>query len=118
MPAASSTTSHLPLHPLALQVLLVLMEGERHGYGIAKGIEEKDTTRGRIYPTNLYRRLRDMVRDGLIAESPSSARKQGRSTFSITPLGRQVAAEEARRLESVVSEARRLALLAPKSGDR
>lgn len=118
MPPAPNAIDQLPLHPLTLQVLLVLAEGARHGYGIAKGIEEKDGTRGTVYPTNLYRRLRDMARSGLIEESPSSdEHEQRRSTFSITPLGRRVAAEEARRLESVVSDARRLALLAPPPAD-
>ena len=118
MPQADPAT-HIPLHPLAFQVLLVLMDGDLHGYGIAKAIEEKDTRLGRIYPTNLYRRLRDMATDGLIGET-RSADDQGarRSTFDITTLGHDVAVEEARRLETMVVDARRYKLLAQRSGQQ
>jgi DNA-binding PadR family transcriptional regulator len=119
MSATADPTALLPLHPLAFQVLLILMEGECHGYGIAKAIEAKDARLGRIYPTNLYRRLRDMVRDGLIQESKAAGDDGSRrSTFEITQLGRQVAVEEAHRLESAVADARRYKLLAQRSGDQ
>ncbi len=111
--------AHIPLHPLAFQVLLVLMDGDLHGYGIAKAIEDKDTRLGRIYPTNLYRRLRDMAADGLIDETKSDGDDGARrSTFEITPLGHDVAVEEARRLEAMVVDARRYKLLAQRSGQR
>lgn len=111
--------AHLPLHPLEFQVLLVLLDGDLHGYGIAKAIEDKDTKLGPIYPTNLYRRLRDMVQAGLITEHRSEAESGNRrSTFTITKLGHQVAVEEAHRLENMVVDARRYRLLANKSGDR
>ena len=117
--ATPDPAAHIPLHPLAFQVLLVLMDGDLHGYGIAKAIEEKDTRLGRIYPTNLYRRLRDMAADGLIGETKSDGEDGGRrSTFGIMPLGREVAAEEAGRLESLVLDARRYKLLAQRSGQR
>lgn len=116
MPQADPAV-HIPLHPLAFQVLMVLMDGDLHGYGIAKAIEEKDTRLGRIYPTNLYRRLRDMASDGLIAETKAGGEDGARrSTFQITPLGRGVASEEASRLESMVMDARRYKLLAQRSG--
>lgn len=114
----SDPTTHIPLHPLAFQVLLVLLDDDLHGYGIAKAIEEKETRLGRIYPTNLYRRLRDMVRDGLIEEVEASSDDGARrSTFHITKLGHQVAVEEARRLEDMVVDARRYKLLTQR-GDR
>lgn len=114
---SSEPASHIPMHPLSFQVLLVLMEGELHGYGIAKAIEEKDAHLGQIYPTNLYRRLRDMAESGLIDEQRSKDDDGNhRSTFSITTLGHQVAAEEAHRLEGMVVDARRHKLLAPRPG--
>lgn len=119
MPATTDPASHIPLHPLSFQVLMVLMEGQLHGYGIAKAIEEKDNKLGRIYPTNLYRRLRDMVRDGLITEEQSDGEEGARrSTFQISPLGHQVAIEEAHRLEGALADARRYKLLTQRSGDR
>jgi DNA-binding PadR family transcriptional regulator len=119
MPVTVDPLSHIPLHPLSFEVLLVLMDGDLHGYGIAKAIEEKDNRLGRIYPTNLYRRLRDMVRDGLISEAQSDNDAGARrSTFQVTPLGHQVAIEEAHRLEGALADARRYKLLAQRSGDR
>ena len=115
--SAPDPRTFIPLHPLEFQVLLVLLEGELHGYGIAKAIEDKDAGLGQIYPTNLYRRLRDMVRAGLIEESRSvEDGGNRRSTFSITRLGHRVAVEEARRLESIVVDARRYKLLTNQSG--
>jgi DNA-binding PadR family transcriptional regulator len=115
-PVAGPLT-HLPVHPLSFQVLLVLLDGKRHGYGIAKTIEEKDAGLGRIYPTNLYRRLRDMVAAGLIVENRAPDEDGNRkSMFAITKLGHQVAVEEARRLENVVVDARRYKLLTDRRG--
>ena len=119
MPATADPMSHIPLHPLSFEVLMVLMEGQLHGYGIAKAIEEKDNRLGRIYPTNLYRRLRDMVRDGLVSEAQTDGDEGARrSTFQITPLGHRVAIEEAHRLEGALADARRYKLLAQRPGDQ
>ncbi|MGD8361038.1 MAG: PadR family transcriptional regulator [Gemmatimonadota bacterium] len=107
---------HIPMHPLELQVLLVLMEGDLHGYGIAKEIEGRDTGLGKIFPTNLYRRLRDMAEKGMISEAEEREGDQ-RRLFSITPFGRLVARAEAERLEALVISARRHRLLPTRSGE-
>jgi DNA-binding PadR family transcriptional regulator len=108
----------LPLHPLEFRVLLVLMEGELHGYGIAKEIERRDARLGKIFPTNLYRRLRDMAGRGLIDEDPATADgEHRRRLYRITKFGHLVAREEALRLESLVGDARQKQLLAPPSTD-
>ena len=118
MPRSADPFTQTPLHPLAFQVLLVLMDGNFHGYGIAKAIERKEVGLGRVYPTNLYRRLRDMVRDGFIDEEKTSSDDGARrSTFVLTPVGRKAAEAEARRLEATVLDARRYRLL-PHQGDR
>jgi len=107
---------HIPMHPLEFQVLLVLMEGKLHGYGIAKEIEERDTGLGRIFPTNLYRRLRDMVRRGLLSEAAGPTGSQKR-LFDITGYGRAVARAEAERLEALVRSARGHRLLPSSHGE-
>lgn len=99
------------MHPLEFQVLLILMDGELHGYGIAKEIERRDARGGRVLPTNLYRRLRDMGAAGMIAEAPDPAGEQ-RRLFSITSFGRLVARAEAERMDAMVRAARRHRLLA------
>ena len=100
----------LPLHPFELRILLVLAKGPAHGYPIIQAIEERDGSWKRVLPANLYRRLRDMLARGLVAEvdppvgSPDDER--GRRTFALTELGRQVALAETRRLEALVRDAR------------
>jgi DNA-binding PadR family transcriptional regulator len=115
-PAEDDPGRYLPLHALELQVLLVLMDGELHGYGIAKEIERRDVRAGKIFPTNLYRRLRDMVDRGMIVEAPDPGSEQ-RRLFGITPFGRQVARAEVERLEAVVQTARRHHLLPSRTGE-
>jgi len=107
---------HIPMHPLEFQVLLVLMDGDLHGYGIAKEIEEKDTGLGRIFPTNLYRRLRDMAGKGLLTEAGNPAGAQKR-LFRITRFGREVAGAEAERMEALVRSARGHRLLPSSPGE-
>ncbi len=103
--------NHLPLQTLEFRVLLVLMDGDLHGYGIAKEIERRDTSLGKIFPTNLYRRLRVMAQRGLIDRLPAGGDGKTKRQFRLTELGRQVAQAEARRLESLVADARQHDLL-------
>jgi DNA-binding PadR family transcriptional regulator len=101
---------HIPMHPVEFQTLLVLMDGELHGYGIAKEIEGRETGLGKIFPTNLYRRLRDMAEKGLISEAEEADAAQ-RRLFSISGFGKAVARAEAERMEALVLSARQHSLL-------
>ena len=107
----SSATDLIPLHPLQFRVLLVLMEGKLHGYALAKEIEERDESLGKIFPTNLYRRLRDMQEAGMIKEETKQLGSDGRRRFAITRFGRNVARAEARRLKALLADAKRHQLL-------
>src|SRR5688500_16362514 len=109
--AAGDPQRFLPLHPLEFRILLVLWREKAHGYRIVKAIEESDGRWNRIFPANLYRRIRDLLGQGLIedaavsgAESPDPRRRY----FQITPLGRQVAGLEARRVSDLAADARDL----------
>jgi len=110
--------SFLPLHTLEFRVLLVLMDGDLHGYGVAKEVERRDTSLGKIFPTNLYRKLRDMSERGLIEHLPERSSGDQKRQFRITKLGRRVAQEEAKRLESLLLDARQHDLLSSQSADR
>ena len=104
----------LPLHPFELRILFALLDGPSHGYRIVKEIEERDAAWARIFPGNLYRRLRDLAAKGLVEESPPAAdagEGRRRRYFQITTLGRKVARAEALRLEDLVREARDRRLL-------
>ena len=102
----------LPLHPFELRILLVLAEGPAHGYPIIRVIEERDGSWKRVLPANLYRRLRDMRARGLVEEvdaprgAPDDERQ--RRTYALTELGRRIAVAEARRLEALVADAKRV----------
>ena len=112
----SDPRGHIPMHPLAFQALLVLLDGALHGYGIAKEIEAREGGAGAVLPTNLYRRLRDLARKGIILESRGEDGSQ-KTLFSITAFGREVAQAEAQRLETLVGFARGQDLLPSSSGE-
>jgi DNA-binding PadR family transcriptional regulator len=107
----------LPLKPLVFQVLLALADGERHGWALVRDVQMRGGF-GRVMPGNFYRTLRAMLADGLIEESGERREfredDERRRYFQLTPIGLAAAAAEARRLESVLLEARAKRLL-PKS---
>lgn len=110
MPPRIDADSLLPLKPVALQILLSLADGERHGYAITQDIAGRTSARMRIEPGNLYRALRTLLDDGVIEESERRPAPdlddERRRYYRITPLGRRVAAAEIARLETMVAEAR------------
>jgi len=110
MPPRAEIEALLPLKPVALQILLSLAEGERHGYAITMDIQGRTSARMRIEPGNLYRALKTMLDDGLIEESERRPAPdlddERRRYYRITPRGRRAAAAEIARLEAVVAEAK------------
>jgi DNA-binding PadR family transcriptional regulator len=107
--------SLLPLKPVVFQVLLSLVDGERHGYGIVREIAERSSARLQIEPGNLYRTLRFMLDEGLIQLSdrrpPPGEDDERRRYYRITVFGRKVASAEAARLADLVADARARNLL-------
>ncbi len=105
----------LPLKPVVFQVLLSLVDGERHGYGIVQEIAERSSARLQIEPGNLYRTLRFMLDEGLIEASdrrpPPGEDDERRRYYRITKFGQRVASAEASRLVEVVADARARNLL-------
>jgi DNA-binding PadR family transcriptional regulator len=112
---AGAVERHLPLKPLVFQVLLALVEGERHGWSLVREVQQRGGF-ARLMPGNFYRTLRAMLASGLIAEATPRAiaddDDERRRYFTVTTLGRRVAAAEARRLDAIVHEARAKRLLA------
>jgi len=103
--------SFLPLSPLAFQVLLSLSDASRHGYAIITEVAERTGGLVTMRTGTLYLLLRRMVASGLIEESDdrpdAGADDERRRYYLVTPLGRSVATAEAKRLESIVRQARR-----------
>ena len=98
----------LPLKPLDLQLLLALTEEERHGYGLVQAVSDRTDGLITLEPGNLYRVVKRLLDDGLVAES---ARKeapgvgdgeQRRRYYRITALGQRVVAAELQRLDRLV----------------
>jgi DNA-binding PadR family transcriptional regulator len=109
-PRGYDTDRHLPMKPVAFQILLSLADGERHGYAVTQDIAGRTAARMRIEPGNLYRGLKAMLDAGLIEESERRPAPdlddERRRYYRITPLGRRVASAETARLEALVLEAK------------
>jgi DNA-binding PadR family transcriptional regulator len=96
----------LPLKPVDLELLLALASEERHGYGLVQEIAAH--THGLIVldPGNLYRVIKRLLADGLVAEVPArSASNDGgerRRYYCLTPLGGRVLAAELGRLQTLL----------------
>lgn len=100
----------IPLHHLELRILLALADGPSHGYRIVKEVEELEGGRFKLYPANLYRRIRDLSDKGLLTEVAGPADDEGggrpRTYFETTDLGRKVVRAEVARLEALLRDAR------------
>jgi DNA-binding PadR family transcriptional regulator len=103
------------LKPVTFLMLMSLAEGERHGYALKKDVFRRTGGRLRLGPGTLYRTIRQMLDAGLIEESDRRPAPElddeRRHYYRITTHGRRVAAEEARRLASLVGAARAARLL-------
>lgn len=102
----------LPLTPAAFHVLLALADGPKHGYLILKEVEERTEGAVRLSTGTLYGLIKRFLDDELIVElAPEDDGHDRRRPYRLTPLGRDVAAAEAARLQKMVSAARAVRLL-------
>ncbi len=106
-----ATSDFLPLSPVALNVLLALADGERHGYGIMLEVRERSGGKVRLGPGTLYGAIKRLKGGGLIEESAPKADTEEdderRCYYRLTRFGGEVLAAEVERLESLVRAARR-----------
>jgi DNA-binding PadR family transcriptional regulator len=107
---APDPTSHLPLSPVALHVLMTLEEGVAHGYAIKRVVELRTKGVVRLGAGTLYHAIGSLVKRELVAEcpppSPDAAGSSRWRFYEITPLGRRVLQAEVARLEADVAYAR------------
>src|SRR5260370_10639726 len=84
----------LPLKSNWFHILVCLVEGEQHGYGIMQDVLERSGGKVRLWPATLYGSLKRLIEKGLIAESgerPAPALDDARRRYyKLTPLGGQV----------------------------
>jgi DNA-binding PadR family transcriptional regulator len=99
---------HLPLSPASLHILLALAGEDLHGYGIMQAVARQSEGRYKIGPGTLYDNLKKMMSQGLVEETsgPAPAADPRRKYYRLRALGRGVLAEEVKRLEGVLREAR------------
>lgn len=109
MTSDTEVRGFLPLHPLEFRILLALTQGPSYGTRIVEEIEEREADGLKIYPANLFRRIRDLLAQGILEEAPAPEGADSRRTYvCLTALGRTVARAEAQRLRGLLADAHTL----------
>lgn len=92
-----------------LHILLVLAQGDSHGYRIMQATDELTAGSVNLRPGALYAALGRLVDDGLIAESGDRPAPEldddRRRYYRITSQGRQALAADVGRMRAVVTMA-------------
>lgn len=103
----------LPLKSDVLLVLMSLASQPLHGYGIIRDVDERSGGQVVLQTGALYRMLRILLRDGLIAEcdEPADAPNddERRRYYTLTRLGENVMDAEVERMARLVRAARMIA---------
>ena len=107
---AVTPESQLPLAPATFEILLALVDGERHGYAIMQEVTTRTEGAVRLGPGTLYGALKRLLETGLVEEGSERADPElgddRRRYYRLTNLGLRVARMEARRLDAMVRAAR------------
>lgn len=110
----------LPLSRVDFLVLLVLTDGDRHGYGIVKEIGERTEGTVQLLPGNLYAVMNRLMKGGLVEraqeEEQEDAENRRRRYYRITHFGQRTLAAEAAAMRSLVREAAARDLLETEAG--
>jgi len=96
----------LPLKSNWFHILLSLVGGEQHGYGIMQDVLERSGGRVRLWPATLYGSLKRLITAGLIVESAQRPAPEfddeRRRYYKLTQLGHRVLDLESERLKELV----------------
>jgi DNA-binding PadR family transcriptional regulator len=107
----SDPRSFLPLSPQQFHILLALLDGQRHGYGIIRDVEARTGGALRLGTGTLYTALARLEALALVDEPPrrpaADDDDERRKYYRLTALGRAVLQAETDRLETLVRHARR-----------
>jgi DNA-binding PadR family transcriptional regulator len=102
----------LPLTPLSFEILLALLDGERHGYAILRVLQSRLSPTLPMRTGTLYRALSRLLDEGLIDKTGGGdSDDERRQYYRITARGRKIARAEAERLAYQVAAARAHRLL-------
>ena len=94
-------------------VLLALLPGARHGYGIMQDVETLTDGGLRLGPGTLYSAIKRLVNAGFIEECEADGER--RRCYRVTRKGRGAAAAEAEQLSAIVRAARKRGLITSES---
>ena len=107
--------THALLTPAEVQILLTLVEGDRHGYAIMREVRANTGDELRLGPGTLYAALKRLLSKGLILEAgehPDPALgSERRRYYTLSAAGRSALVAELERLERTIALARRHRLL-------
>ena len=102
MTADTELAQILPLSPTVFHVLAALAREPRHGYGVAREVEELSDGSIVMGPGTLYGSLQRMTESGLIEEADNPGEDglhaERRRYYRITALGRTALRAESQRL--------------------
>ena len=90
-------------------VLLALLDGPCHGYGLMQDVEELSGGGLQLGPGTLYTAIKRLRESKLISETDADADR--RRCYKLTRKGKAVAEEETRRMHDLVRVARKRGLL-------
>lgn len=99
----------LPLTPIALHILLALVDEPRHGLGIAAHVEDFTGGRLALGPGNLYGTIKKLLELSLIHDAGTGVARESdprRRYYQITTVGRRALQIETRELANVLEVAR------------
>src|SRR5690242_3352411 len=97
--------SDKPLPAASLHIVLALLDGELHGYGLMGRVAELSDGAVRMGPGTLYGTLNRLVDDGLIVETTDRVARndnERRRYYQLTRTGRTVALAELDRLQTLL----------------
>ncbi len=96
----------LPLTPAVFHILLVLVDGECHGYGVMQEVTARSEGRVSLGPGTLYGAFKRLLANGLIEEAGErydpKLSDERRRYYRLTDFGLRVAQAEAQRLAQLV----------------
>ena len=101
--------SPIRITPAFFFLLLTLVDGERHGYAMAREVKERSDASIRLGPGSLYWSLNRLADVALIEEVPSPTDGnpgERRRYYRLTRLGRRVLERETETLAKVLDFAR------------
>ena len=109
------TASSFSLTPAIFHILLVLADGERHGYAIMQAVAHETNGAVRLGPGTLYRSIAVMLAQNLIAETDTrpdpALDDERRRYYRLTDVGRRTVQAEVERLSHLVQLAEAKSLL-------